>query len=66
MTSGYTAETQKILDEFLETLGKHPKLNAGLLKEMRQMLADSALGSTTRIERAIDTLKDYADGLQDQ
>ncbi len=66
MPTSYTEETQKILEEFLETLRASPEINRNLLADLRQMLADGKLASPARITRAIDHLLRDSDGLQDQ
>ena len=66
MTQRYSEETQRILKDFLETLGKDKSIDTNLLAELRQMMNDGKLGTRTRIQQAIANLEAKADELQDR
>lgn len=66
MTQRYSEEAQRILRDFLETLGKDKSIDADLLAELRRMMNGGKLGTRTRIQQAIDNLEAKADELQDR
>jgi len=63
MSRQYSEETRKILDDFLETLGRSRRVNAAFLAELRRMVADGELGSTKRIQQATAILEARVDEL---
>jgi hypothetical protein len=66
VTQRYSEETQRILKDFLETLGKDKSIDTDLLAELRQIMNDGKLGTRTRIQQAIANLEANADELQDR
>ena len=66
MSHPYSEETHRILNDFLETLGRDERTDPDLLAELRRMMADGALESRARIRRTIAKLEAKADELYDR
>ena len=64
MLSPYTEETQRILEDFVETLSKSQKMDADFLNTLRQMLATGKLGDTSQIAKVVEALEVPDYGLQ--
>jgi hypothetical protein len=66
MSQPYTAETGKILSDFLEALNRNERVDPAFLAELRQMTTAGELGDTTRIDHAIAALEERGHELQDR
>ena len=56
MATTYSQETQKILQDFLETLAAQNKITPSFLADLQQMVADGTLGDTSCIVQEIEKL----------
>jgi hypothetical protein len=65
MSQSYSAETRKILNDFLEALARKECVDAAFLEELRQMTTAGELDNRTRISEALAALEERADELQD-
>ena len=63
MSRQYSEETRKILEDFLETLGRNKRVDAEFLAELRRMVGGGELGDATRIQQATAILEARADEL---
>ena len=61
MPRSYSAETRKILNDFLDVLSKSPEVDVDFLGELCQMMGKGKLEKRTRIQQAIRNLRAKAD-----
>lgn len=66
MSQSYSAETRKILNDFLEALGRNECVDPVLLGELRRMMTVGKLGHRIEISEALAALEERADGLHDR
>lgn len=66
MSQPYTAETRRILDDFLKALARNEGVDAAFLDALRQMTSAGELGRRNRIGEALAALERRADELQDR
>jgi hypothetical protein len=56
MATTYSQETQKILQDFLETLAAQNKITPSFLADLQQMVADGTLDDASCIVQAIEKI----------
>jgi hypothetical protein len=66
MSQPYTAETRRILDDFLKALDRNERVDPAFLDALRQMTSAGELSRKSRISEALAALEGRADELQDQ